>query len=211
MPKVYISPERRQPPHGKYWGLDVYESDLCYEVAHLLVPLLQHNGFEAEIAPLHLDIHQRAAWANRNGVDFYLPLHTNASTNGTVEGSATGCEMLAFRHPESRRACGLIYRELTKLYPSKRGLKDGSAYVENNSTNMVSAYTEVAFHDNGRDASWLTAHKPQIAEALCRGICAYYAMPYQPLPDPQPPQGDSVGLRELGEELQRQGLRSITL
>ena len=92
--KIYISPERRQAPHGKYWGYNVYETDICTEIAKMAKPLLERNGFEVIIAPVHLDIHQRSAWANKNGVNYYLPIHTNASTNSTIEGIATGCEML---------------------------------------------------------------------------------------------------------------------
>ena len=71
---IYISPERRQKPHGKYWGMDVYESDVCYELAGRIRPMLERSGFQVIIAPLEQNIRQRAQWANENGVDYYLSL-----------------------------------------------------------------------------------------------------------------------------------------
>ena len=176
--KVYLSPERRQAPHGKYWGIDAYETDICTDIAKLTSQHLTRCGFDVVIAPAGLDIRTRSAWANENGVNYYLPIHTNASTNGTCEGAATGCEMLCHPSVASRKACQLIYEELTRLYPSKRGVRDGGNYIENHMTDMVSAYCEVAFHDNGADAQFLVSSKGAIAKALAKGVCGYFAVEF---------------------------------
>jgi N-acetylmuramoyl-L-alanine amidase len=115
---------------------------------------------------------QRVDWANKNGVDYYICLHTNA-------GGGTGTECLYYNHPLSIKANQLVYDELTKLYPSKRGLKDYSHFYENANTRMVSCYPEIAFHDNREDVKFILNNKEAIADALCRGICAFFGVEYK--------------------------------
>lgn len=181
--KIFISPERRPAPHGKYWGMDgVYEHNVCCEVAEILRPLLEHNSFEVFIAPPEWAKEERCAYANENRFDYYLCIHSNGAGNGKKEGTATGCECLYYNAPASIRANLLVYDELTKLYPSKRGVKDYSRFAENNLTNMVSCYPELAFHDNGKDAAWIVSHKQEIAVALCKGVCEYFGIGYEDKP-----------------------------
>lgn len=149
---IYLSPEKRPAPHGPYaWG-NTYEHDYCCSVAELEKEHLERCGFTVIIADPGKVIAERAKEANRLKVDLYQTIHTNG-------GGGTGAEMLYYPHPESRRANQCVYDELVKLYPSKRGLKDGKAYLENNSTNMVSVYPELAFHDNPQDARFLVENK----------------------------------------------------
>ena len=37
---------------------------------------------------------------------------------------------------------------------------------------------EIGFHDNVDDAKWIVNHVDQIAEALSKGICEYFKIPY---------------------------------
>lgn len=173
--KIFLSPERRPAPHGKYAvKSDIYEHDVCNEYAEILKPILEHNGFNVYIAPKPWTMAQRVKYANDNRFNYYMAIHTNA-------GGGTGTECLYYNHPDSERANQLVYNELVKLYPSKRGIKDYSNFYENNQTNMVSCYPEIAFHDNPKDAQFLLNNKPAIAEALAKGICAYYGVAYKPL------------------------------
>ena len=48
--KIYLSPERRSAPHGKYWGYDAYEHDVCVNIAARMIPLLESCGFEVVLA-----------------------------------------------------------------------------------------------------------------------------------------------------------------
>ncbi|MEG0899814.1 MAG: N-acetylmuramoyl-L-alanine amidase [Oscillospiraceae bacterium] len=180
MKKIFLSPETRPAPHGKYWGMDgVYEHDVCCEIAELVKPLAEYNGFEVEIAKPEWPMARRCTHANATGVNYYLCIHTNASGNGATEGTATGAECLYYNAPASIKANNLMYRELTSLYPSKRGCKNYSHFYENKYTNMVSCYPELAFHDNGKDAKWIVSHKQEIAVALCKGICGYFGVDYK--------------------------------
>lgn len=205
--RIYISPERRPKPHGKYWGHDVYETDICYSIAGYMAELLGYNGFDVVVADPDMLITDRASWANKNNIDYYIAVHTNASTDGTKEGTATGTEMLAYQHPEAIKANQYIYDELTALYPSNRGIKNGNEYVENNSTNMVSAYVEIGFHDNGANATWIIENQKEIAVAISKGICKYFGVEYKE----EPPNNPSINFDELRALLEANGIESITL
>ena len=39
-------------------------------------------------------------------------------------------------------------------------------------------YVEVGSHDNAQEAPWIVSHTAEIAEALTKGLCNYYAMTY---------------------------------
>lgn len=180
--KIYLSPENRPAPHGPYTGYTgVYEHDVCCEIAEHEKKALERCGFYAEIADPAQTIqaangYTRQQYANDNGFDLYQTIHTNA-------GGGTGAECLYYQDPNnpnnnSIRANQCVYDELVKLYPSKRGLKNGTGYAENNQTEMVSVYPELAFHDNAADARFLVQHKQELAEALAKGICTYFGVEY---------------------------------
>lgn len=142
---------------------------MCTDIGGLLQARLVACGIDAEMADKGSTMASRVAWANSNNVDYYICIHTNA-------GGGTGTECLYYNHPLSIKANQLVYDELTKLYPSKRGLKDYSHFYENANTNMVSCYPEIAFHDNREDVKFILNNKEAIADALCRGICAFFGI-----------------------------------
>lgn len=178
MSHIYLSPESRPRGHGKYAGYDVFEQDVCDEIAQLLSRRLTKAGFKVTIGAKGTNMASRVAFANAHNVDYYMCIHSNA-------GGGTGAECLYYNAPASIRANQLVYDELIKLYPSKRGIKDYSHFYENAYTQMVSCYPEIAFHDNIKDAKFIVENKPAIAEALFKGICAYFGIEPQPEPESQ--------------------------
>ncbi len=178
--KVYLSPERRIAPHGKYWGMELYEHDLCGDIAQKTGAALTKAGFQVKVQDdPALTMEARVAEAVKWGADCYLPIHTNASTNGTKEGTARGPLVLAYNHPTSLAACKAVYEALLEIYPEKskgRGVQINSTFYEIIRTPMLSVYPEIAFHDNGVDAKWLSQNRQAIAEALCKGLCNYYGV-----------------------------------
>ena len=178
--KVFISPERRPYPHGIYAYGNTDEHTQCYDIGERTKTELEAYGFDVFIAPRTWTLKQRVDYANANGFDYYLCIHTNA-------GGGTGTECLYYNHPASIKANRHVYDRLTALYPSKRGLKDYTKFYENNSTKMVSCYPEVAFHDNPADAKFVVENKPAIAKALAQGVADYYSISEQaPEPPKQP-------------------------
>lgn len=183
MTKIYLSPERRPKPHGKYWGfLDVYEHDVCVEIGDLTAAALLRCGFEVKIGKPEDDIRKRVAEAIEWGANYYLPIHTNAMTDGDKEGSAQGPLILRCGKEGgvSDRACQLTYNRLMDIYPRKtnQGVRQNTTFYEINSTPMLSVYAEIGFHDNGEDARWIYSNKVSISEALCRGVCDWYGVEY---------------------------------
>ena len=177
--RIYLSPERRPRPHGRYWGMEAYEKDVCEELASLLAPLLAARGFGARIGAPEKDLAARVGEAIAWGADYYLPIHTNASTGGAREGTARGPLVLAYDHPAAKAACRRMYDSLLEVYPCPergRGVQVSRDFYEIIRTPMVSVYPEIAFHDNGEDARWLVENKGEIARALCRGVCRWYGV-----------------------------------
>ena len=207
---IYLSPERRPAPHGKYWGMNIYEHNVCCEIAEMMKPLLEGSGFSVIIANPADTMEKRVAQANALKVNYYMPIHTNASGNGTTAGTATGAECLYYGNVggASYKANQLVYNELVKLYPSKRGLKNGNAYYENKYTNMVSCYVEIAFHDNPEDVQFIISSKQKIAGALAKGVCAYYGLELNE-PNNLKEQLDKANERALQAEAKLEKIKSI--
>lgn len=183
MKKIYLSPERRPAPHGPYFGYPtLFEHDVTTSIAQKTAAALTRCGFSVKMAPPAATVRFRVAEAISWQADYYLPIHTNASSATPREGSARGPEVLAYGRPGgiSWRACQMTYEELMAIYPAAttRGVRQNTTFYEINSTPMLSVYPELAFHDNGADAQWLVENQGAIAEALCRGVCRWFGVEY---------------------------------
>ena len=183
MSKIYLSPERRPNPHGPYYGYPgVYEHDVCVEIGAYCADALTRCGFEVKIADPALNIYQRVDDGIAWGADYYLPIHTNASTATLKEGTAQGPTVLRYGKAggASDKACKMTYNRLMEIYPrkTKRGVYQRDEFVEIGRTPMLSVYPELAFHDNRADAKWLVENKKTIGEALCKGVCDWFGVEY---------------------------------
>ena len=157
MKKIYLSPERRPAPHGPYFGYPtLFEHDVTTSIAQKTAAALTRCNFMVKIASPADDLRARVREAISWQADYYLPIHTNASSATPREGSARGPEVLAYGQPGgiSWRACQMTYEELMAIYPAAttRGVRQNTTFYEINSTPMLSVYPELAFHDNGADA-----------------------------------------------------------
>lgn len=176
--KIYLSPERRLPPHGPFWGIPgMNEHRYCQALAERTAELLAQRGFIVRVAEQTQTIYQRVPDAAGWGADAYIALHTNASTDGKTEGKARGALLFAQDTDASRDLAERIYAGLTALSPSSRGVQTGSSFYEVKAPAMTAAYVEAAFHDNGEDAKYLTENTERIAEALCGAVCAWAGLP----------------------------------
>jgi N-acetylmuramoyl-L-alanine amidase len=184
MAKVFISPENRPKPHGKYAGYEAYEHDVCYEIAYMTEAMLKRHGIDVIIPPRTMTLGERIKLANANGVDLSVSLHSNGH-NGLVRGQETMYSNKLANYPahvkESKRLCELIHAELLKPYDGPdRGVRpDYQNFAEIRQINAPTSYVELAFHDNPFDARYIMNNKEVIAEALCRGICAFLGVTYQ--------------------------------
>ena len=92
--KIYLSPERRPAPHGPYFGYpSLFEHDVATAIAEKGSTALQRCGFLVKMAPPAATLRVRVAEAIQWQANYYLPIHTNAS-------SSTGKE-----EPPAARRC----------------------------------------------------------------------------------------------------------
>ena len=103
--KIYLSPERRPAPHGPYFGQPgCYEHDMTTRIAELTVDALTRCGFAAKLAQPAATLRQRVAEAILWGADYYLPIHTNASTATAIHAMPPHIP-LPCSHAVSRISC----------------------------------------------------------------------------------------------------------
>lgn len=183
--RVYLSPERRPNPHSPYYGYPgVYEHDVCCEIAEYTKAALLRCGFEVKIARPEDTMQIRVAEGISWKANYYMPIHTNAATATLKEGTARGPCVLRYGKSggASDRACQITYKQLMKIYTGKSNrtnpVYERSDFYEIGQTPMLSVYPELAFHDNGDDATWILNNKQNIAEALCKGVCEWFSVEY---------------------------------
>ena len=81
MKKIYLSPERRPAPLGPYFGYPtLFEHDVTTSIAQKTAAALTRCGFSVKMAPPAATVRVRVAEAISWQADYYLPIHTNASS-----------------------------------------------------------------------------------------------------------------------------------
>ena len=172
--KVYISPSDQTA--NAYAAGNTYEAMQCREIAKLLVKALTRCGIEARTNVV-ASMASRVAEGNAWGTDLYVCLHTNAF-NGKVSGTRIFVSALTAK---SYRAAKKIFDALAPLTPGKsESITARPELYEIKFTDAPCVYIEVDFHDVPDVAIWIIEHKPEIAEAICKGICDYAGCPYKP-------------------------------
>ena len=181
MPRLYLSPSTQEHNIGAIPGY-VEEIEMN-QIADILEPLLKYNGIEVfRNKPTMTHISSKDE-SNRIGVDAHFALHSNA-------GGGEGTVIICSGYEKSKRLAQLVYDEVAPLSPSKdRGVVTNRTYTEIGKTNAPAVILEVAFHDNKEDAEWIRANHQEIAEAICKGICKYFGIPFQ---KPEPPKPQTV-------------------
>ena len=190
--KIYLSPSDQT--RNLYAGGLGTEQQHCTEIAKRAKIALEAHGFEVKIGDNGGDelYPQRVAESNNWGADLHIPIHTNAS-NGSTQGALVMCYSTSEADMKPAQA---VYNALVQVVPSHSGLgvRTRQDLYEINSTNAVCVYVECDFHDNADVAAWIVGNHKTLGEAICRGVCDYYGVPYNgasnpetPEPAPQPP------------------------
>ncbi|MGI6203363.1 MAG: N-acetylmuramoyl-L-alanine amidase family protein [Eubacteriales bacterium] len=184
--KIYI--DQGHNPVNPNAGAEAHglrEQDLVYEIGVLLADLLRANGnFEvmlsrntpdeiigtSNLTSLQIRVNEANSWP----ANFFISLHTNASTNP----AATGTEALAY----SRASQGYVMGDhITRWVSRLTGLRNRGVmlrpglYVLRN-TNMPAVIAELGFITNLHDATLLSQQPDLFAEALYRAILEYYGL-----------------------------------
>ena len=174
--KIYVSPSSQ--PENKYAYGSTNEAKECRKVALALVEALERCGFSAMTNVNDSDdMYVRVPESNAWGANLHVPIHSNAYNK-----SCMGTQVYhdGVSGSNSRKAARNIYNKLAPLTPGTSGetIKKHSGLYEFNKCNNPTAYIEIGFHDTTTEAKWIINNTNKIAEAICKGICTTYGMPY---------------------------------
>lgn len=172
--KIYISPSSQT--ENRYAVGNTTEAEQCRKIALALVDALERCGFEAKtnVSP-SASMYDRVKESNAWGANAHIPVHTNAY-NGKVAG------FRGFYYSTGSDGYKLVTAIKNAVAPITPGASDGLSanpkLYEIKSSNAPCAYLELGFHDNPTEAQYIIGHTADLAEAICKGICAHYGVTY---------------------------------
>lgn len=181
--KIYIDQGHNpQNPNAGAEGNGLREQDIVYPIGIELAELLRANGnYEVRLSrptpstqigtSNTTSLRLRVSDANSWGADYFISLHTNASSIS----SASGCEAFAFSRPSAAFSLGeSILRSLSAV----TGLRNRGMQVRTNlyvlrKTAMPAVLVELGFISNPSDAALMSQNPGLFAEGLYQGIVNY--------------------------------------
>lgn len=181
--KIYID-QGHNPlnPNAGAEGNGLREQDLVYRIGIDLAELLRANGnFEVRLSRPTPDtqigtsnsssLRLRVEDANSWGADYFLSLHTNASS---VE-AATGSEAFAFSEPSAAFSLGedILYWLNRTTGLRNRGMKVRSGLYVLRRTAMPAVLIELGFITNSGDAMLMLNRPDLFAEGIYQGVLEY--------------------------------------
>ena len=171
--KIYISPSDQDK--NFYASGKTNEAQQCRKIALAAVEALKRCGFSAK-TDVAAEMEERVEQSNDWGADVHLCIHTNAY-NGQVQGTRL------FSYDTSGTGYQICKAVMAALAPITPGESDNitawPGLYEIRAAAAPTVYVEVGFHDNPEEAAWIVSHTAEIAEALTKGLCSYYAVQYR--------------------------------
>ena len=181
--KIYID-QGHNPlnPNAGAEGNGLREQDIVYAVGVELAALLRSNpSFEVRLSRPTPDtqigtsnstsLRLRVEDANRWGADYFISIHTNASTIP----SATGSEAFAFSAPSAAFSLGedILYWLNRTTGLRNRGMQVRSGLYVLRRTAMPAVLVELGFITNPSDAALMSQRPDLFAEGIYEGILEY--------------------------------------
>ena len=181
--KIYIDQGHNpQNPNAGAEGNGLREQDIVYRVGIDLAERLRQNGnFDVRLSRPAPDtqigdsnttsLRLRVADANAWGADYYISLHTNASSLN----AATGSEAFAYSEPSAAFSLG---EDILVGLNQVTGLRNRGMQVRTNlyvlrKTVMPAVLVELGFITNPSDAALMNTRPDLFAEGIYRGIVEY--------------------------------------
>lgn len=181
--KIYIDQGHNpQNPNAGAEGNGLREQDIVYKIGTELAALLRANpNFEVRLSrptassqlgssnseSLRLRVNDANSW----GADYFISLHTNASSLP----AASGTEAFAYSEPSAAFSLGEdILRELSRTTGLKnRGMKVRSGLYVLRKTQMPAVLVELGFITNAGDAALMNNSPELFARGIYEGILDY--------------------------------------
>ena len=181
--KIYIDQGHNpEAPNTGAEGNGLREQDITYEVGQRLATLLRQNGnFDVRLSrptpstqlgnSNASSLRVRVDEANSWGADYFVSIHTNASSQQT----ANGTEVLVYSVPS--RAADLaedVLRYVTEITGlNSRGVKERPGLYVLRKTIMPAILVELGFITNPSDAVRMRDNPGLFAQGIYRGLLDY--------------------------------------
>lgn len=181
--KIYIDQGHNPTsPNAGAEGNGLREQDIVYRVGEELYSLLAANpAFEPRLSrptpdtqlgtsnasSLRIRVNQANAW----GADYFISIHTNASSLP----AATGSEVLVYRDPSAAASLATdILRELNIATGLRnRGVLERPGLYVLRKTAMPAVLVELGFITNAEDAALMNTRPDLFALGIYRGLLDY--------------------------------------
>lgn len=181
--KIYIDQGHNpQNPNAGAEGSGLREQDIVFRVGIELAALLRANGnFEVKLSRPDADtqigtsnstsLRLRVSDANAWGADYFISIHTNASSIP----SATGSEAFAYSRPSAAFSLG---EDILENLSETTGLRNRGMQVRTNlyvlrKTAMPAVLVELGFITNPSDAALMNNRPDLFAQGIYQGIVEY--------------------------------------
>lgn len=172
--KIYLSPSNQI--NNLYAVGNTNECEQCNRIAEYTKMALQRCGFEVKKASQGQNINTSVSDSNNWGANLHIPIHTNAFNGQTLGGTLV---MIYSNAAENKKAGSAILNAVAPISPGPDySLRVNSGLTELNSTKAIAVYLEVEFHDTQDGANWIINNVKAIGEAICKGVCKFYAVDY---------------------------------
>lgn len=181
--KIYIDQGHNpRSPNTGAEGNGLREQDITYEVGTILAQLLRQNGnFDVRLSrptpttqlgtSNSSSLRARVDDANSWGADYFISIHTNASS----QSSANGTEVLVYSQPSiSAELAEDILEEITEITGlQSRGVKSRPGLYVLRKTTMPAVLVELGFITNPQDAARMRDNPNLFAQGIYRGLLDY--------------------------------------
>lgn len=181
--KIYIDQGHNpQNPNAGAEGNGLREQDIVFRVGIDLAELLRRSGnYEVRLSrptattqvgsSNTTSLRLRVSDANSWGADYFISIHTNASSIP----SATGSEAFAFSEPSAAFNLGedILFWLNRTTGLNNRGMKTRTNLYVLRKTVMPAVLVELGFITNAGDANLMNTRPDLFADGIYRGIVEY--------------------------------------
>ncbi len=174
IPTIYLSPSTQE--FNPYNG-GGNEEEYMNLLADAMIPYLNATGIKYVRNTPNMTAASSIRASNMGNYDFHLALHSNASSNGNVQGA----EFYYYpRSSRGQRAAEIFANNFKMIYPLPNKVKTvpTTTLGEVVRTRAPAVLAEVAYHDNPEDAEWIRNNIDKMAQNLVLSLADYFDIPF---------------------------------